>query len=105
MLDIIVNLLFVVMMLGFLTLVLKELGKSQQLEEKYTAMPNMLRLAIDLKRPDGQAPQRVTQHFETIEECQEFINNIDLFRILRAGVWNATTQTHVMNPAGILEVV
>jgi hypothetical protein len=101
----VIDVLFVLLMLGFLALVLKELGKSQQLEEKYTAMPNMLRLAIDLKRPDGQAPQRVTQHFETVEECQAFINNIDLFRILRAGVWDGATQTHVMNSKGVLEAV
>lgn len=105
MLDIIVNLLFIAMMLGFLVLVLKELGQSQKAREDLQIVPDMMCLRIDLKRPDGQPPQRIIHHAETLAELQDLLNSISTFRILRAGVWKGTNMTYVMNGVGILEVV
>lgn len=105
MLQVIVNVLFVLMMLGFIVLVLIELGRSQKQMEDVQRIPVMLRVGVDLKNLDGPGWKRFNYHAETLQELQEYINSFAMFRIQRAAVWEGTTMTHVMNPVGVLEAV
>lgn len=105
MFELIVNVLFGLGCLGFILLVLVELGRSQKSSEMYHEVPNMLRLTLDLKNLQGNGWQTVIHHAETLGELQELANSFAMFRIMRAGVWNGTTMTHVMNPVGVLEAV
>lgn len=104
MFELIVNVLFCLGCLGFILLVVVELGRSQKSSEMYHEGPNLLRLTVDLKNLDD-AYRRVTHHAKTVEDLQTVVNSFAMFRILRAGVWNGTKLTHVMNPVGVLEAV
>jgi hypothetical protein len=101
----IIDVLMILTMLAFIVHVLVELGQSQKGCEKYTTVPAMLCLAVDLKHLEGSGWQRVMHHAESLEELQAYVNSFAMFRIMRACVWTGTTMTHVMTPLGVLEPV
>lgn len=105
MLHMIGNAMFVLMMLGFIALVLVELGRSQKQLEDVQAMPVLYRLAVDLHNVNGVGYQRATHCSDSLEELQVFLGGFAMFRIHRACVWSGTKMTHVMNPMGVLEAI
>jgi hypothetical protein len=98
------NVLFVLMCFGFISLVLNELSVSQKHSEVVPDI-SFMQLSLDLKNSNGIGMQRVTHVADSLQEMQEFLNAFALFRVHRAGVWQEGKMTHVMNTLGILEAV
>jgi hypothetical protein len=101
----IIDVLMILTMLAFIVHVLVELVQSQKGSEKYTEMPTLLRIGVDLKNMEGPGWTRYNHHADNLQELQEYVNEFPMFRIQRAAVWTGTTMTHVMTPLGVLEPV
>lgn len=100
------NLFVVVLMLGFLWLVLNELGRSQKQKEDAEAIPQPLKLSIVLKRQgEGYRDDPVYFFADTVQELQQDLNQFQMFRIERAGVFRGKELLYVMDVNGILEAV
>lgn len=104
MLQDIVDLLFVVMMLGFLWLVLKELAQSQKVKDTLTP-PSQYMLIIQLKTESDKPAQTLEYLHDDVNALQFVLNSFSLFRIYRCKVVRGDKVTHVMSSKGVLEVV
>lgn len=100
-----IDCIFVVLMLGFLWLVLKELGASQKSKEATEGVIQYFNLRVDFKSQGGYPQQSISHTVFSVEEAQDLINRFHLFQIARAAVWNDGKQVAVMQPNGVLEIL
>lgn len=101
----VIDILILLLAVGFLWLVLKELARSQKDFEDIDPLADMLRIDLEVFNVKGHGHKTYTFHGETIEELQDTLNLFPMFRLKRAGVFKGKTLTHIMNVHGVLEAV